>query len=219
MNPKVIITGFPHSGTSFVAEVVYELGFSFGVLKNLKGYNNMNIRGHWEHLGIRDLLWDNLRESEGLTGGMNPCRTELYKHVNDIPREDLKLKVAQIAEAENIQAYKDTYYPILFNYFPQVDRIIWVERGTKATMDSPGRHGMEPHAGNLETMALAKAQWSSLMEQLSQKIPTLPVHYECFENPITFKFTIGTIAAFLGVNLTEEMLERCQGIFIPTSQR
>ena len=57
MNPKVLIGGFPRSGTSFLCNLIVEMGFSPGKMENLKPADKDNPNGYWEYLPIRNLTW------------------------------------------------------------------------------------------------------------------------------------------------------------------
>lgn len=60
---KVIITGNPRSGTSFVCQLVSQMGFNPGSPKNIKPADQYNPGGYWEHIplaSITDLIFQKL---------------------------------------------------------------------------------------------------------------------------------------------------------------
>ena len=56
--PEVLVGGFPNSGTSFLCHLVVQLGKSAGSPENLKGPDSHNRWGYFEHLPIRELVWE-----------------------------------------------------------------------------------------------------------------------------------------------------------------
>lgn len=56
--PEILIGGFPNSGTSFLCHLVVQLGKSPGSSENLKGADSHNRWGYFEHLPIRELVWE-----------------------------------------------------------------------------------------------------------------------------------------------------------------
>ena len=80
----IYVTGYPHTGTSFLSEIVFRFGLSFGNPSNLKGANVMNRHGHFEHLPIRRLIWDNI-EKHGDSETLNPCDPRTYQIEEPIP--------------------------------------------------------------------------------------------------------------------------------------
>lgn len=208
-NPEVIVTGFPHSGTSFITEVVHTMGLAVGSSKNLKGSNAMNRRGHFEHLPIRNIAWKHL------SGKLNPCNAELYDAVHTDPDPEAIQKIKEIAEQDNVQVYKDTFYPVLHKLFPDVRRVVAIDRTLKDIFDSPGKSKMAPHAKNIEALLEGHFYWWQIMDQIALHIPTLYLRYETFKNPKTFEFGIWSLAAFLGIDITREIADQCHQVYAP----
>jgi len=123
---KVLVGGFPNSGTSFLCNLVAEMGYSPGSEKNLKGADEHNRFGYWEHLPLRDLVWG--------TAGFNA-----NQHAGHLPRKPLelrghpnRLKIEHLAREDGVEVYKDVILPLIYTLFPSDAKYITITRDPEA---------------------------------------------------------------------------------------
>jgi len=210
----IYITGFPHTGTSFLAEVVLRFGLNFGDPSNLKGITNtMNRHGHFEHVPIRNLIWDDIEKfNEDET--LNPCDPRTYR-VQD-PNPIIVAQVENIIDREQVQVYKDTFYPILHKYLPPPNLIL-------ATYRDPHQVYLAPIIGNLHDAvcnsgARLKKSMGLWYSTLAKEYPTdivRAVNYDSLFNPDSFRAQMQLISEWLDVRMDEEMFRSCEQAWYP----
>lgn len=106
MLPKIIVTGFANSGTSFMTELVSRMGFSPGSMHFLKRKDRHNRYGYWEHVPMRRLEWqrDSFDERQ-----IPSCPVE--------PDDRIFNDIARLANTDGIEAYKATTLPWTYPWF------------------------------------------------------------------------------------------------------
>jgi hypothetical protein len=172
--PYVLITGFSHSGTSLVCNLVHKLGFSPGSQKNMKGYDpKKRPWGYWEHWPLRVETHTFVagrphRAPDGkCTPGFLPPSV-LRKNVS------VKKHIFKIATGDNVEVYKDLYLPLLWCLFPTNSKYIVIERD---------RNVLWQHWNFLKTREQFDVCWRnyrSLAVQMAEHRPTLFIKYEDF---------------------------------------
>ncbi len=199
----IYITGFPHTGTSFLSEVVYRLGLSFGTITNLKGANQMNRHGHYEHLDIRNLIWGNI-EKHGEAETLNPCDSRTY-HVEK-PKPDIQAQIQDTIEAEGIEAYKDTFYPVIHKYLPPPSLILTTYRSTQEVYLAPIRANMHSAtASSVRTLNQAMGRWYKMLGDEHQEDIIKLVNYDALFKPDSFRKIMGDIAGWLDIEPSEKL--------------
>lgn len=110
---KVLVTGFPGTGTSVVADVLSHGGLQFGCESDLKQRDRHNPYGYFEHMGIRSLTWEPI---EGVFNCFS--LTQLNEVQSAYRRVGIKVdRIKELLEEQDIQCYKDNALPFFFERF------------------------------------------------------------------------------------------------------
>lgn len=202
----VVVTGFPHSGTSYMANLVAEMGFNPGPKDHLKGANRMNRKGHWENLKIRNPIWREVFKREP-----NPFDPNFYHQQPKPIQTKLVQETERYIGEHRIQMYKDTFYPMLHHYLPAPDLVLVVRRDPHDIFESPFRYGME-HARSWPEFQHCHALWWERLYQVresGQWLDGLIINYEGFPSDET----IVEVAEVLHVDPTPELIDRCRNLW------
>ena len=89
---RILVTGFPNSGTSFLCNLFVAMGFHPGSEENLKPADDHNRYGYWEHLPIRKELWPEL--------GNIPSLHIPHEPVD--PRRKVVLEIERLVEEDHV---------------------------------------------------------------------------------------------------------------------
>lgn len=212
---ELIVTGFPHTGTSFLAELCQVLGVNFGTPSSLKGKNSMNRHGHFENRAIQRLV----RKHIGNGKPLNPSNPEVYDCHSDPPDPDTLQEISRIAEGGQITGFKETFYPACYSYFPDIQRLVTIDRNPWNILESPIKSHMPKHAADMESLLPGYVAWWNITSQLIDRIPSLNFRYESFFQPATFQFNVLALASFLGLTPGDIDWERVVQVFDPKVPR
>lgn len=212
----IYITGFPHTGTSFLAEIVLRFGFNFGDPDHLKGANQMNCHGHFEHLLIRDLIWDNI-EKYGENHTLNPCDPRTYQLQE--PDLDIVTQIQALIDSEQVEVYKDTFYPVIHKYLPPPNLILTTYRSPQGVYLAPIRSNMHQAVScSVKYLNQSMSIWYTMLkEQHLDEIIKL-VNYDKLFDPSYFRSVMEAISGWLAIPLTEELFESCQQAWDPLQE-
>jgi len=209
----IYITGFPHTGTSFLAEIVSRFGFSFGDPTHLKDANQMNRHGHFEHLPIRSLIWDNI-EKYGEDETLNPCDPRTYQLQE--PDPGIVTQIQTLIDDERVEAYKDTFYPVIHKYLPPPNLILATYRNPQDVYLAPIRSNMHQAVScSVKHLIQSMGSWYTMLkEQHPDKIIKL-VNYDHLFDRDSFRSIMEAISDWLAIPMTEELFESCQQAWDP----
>lgn len=189
---RVLATGFPNSGTSFLLEFIKEAtGLHAGRESNLKSGDNHNPYGYWEHLPVRALSWsliDDMLDIKGLPGKPLPRNDKV---ASDILRE---------AERDNVRIYKDNALPIVYRSFPDYAKIISIYRHPDSIYPRYYSEFMSEKA-----FRRAWRRYWNLNNLMSNEREVYTVFYEWFGYDTIF--AMKTVCKYLGVPYREELQE------------
>lgn len=205
---KVIITGPPRSGTSFLAGLVVRMGYSPGPTSKLRKADKDNPYGFYENMPLMEIDHNLLKKFGGST--MAPP---------DLPEnwigqcEEEKRRIRKIVRDFGIEVYKGNMLVILANLyaelFPGV-KWIMIHRGEKETIRSIHDSGSPMSSQELTN---TWKRWLEGWENSKVSPNCLTIRYEDFmENP---QRMISTISDYLGVTLTKERFRNCVSFFRP----
>jgi sulfotransferase family protein len=203
---KVIITGSPRAGTSFVAGLVSRLGFNAGPQDWLRPPDSNNPQGYYE---CTPLISISERMLQKLGGD--------FHHPPSLPHDWLVQlaeecrEVCDIVAKGQIEMYKGNRLLILagayHELFPKA-KWVFVHRDVHDTHRS--RFGAPIPLE--EWKALTEARLST-WRRSAPCATALVVEYASFK--LDFEGSLKRLAQHLGVELTESMLLSCRGFFKP----
>jgi len=202
--PKVLIGGHPNSGTSFLCNLVAEMGFSPGSPANLKGADDHNRWGYWEHEPLKEIV----RAAAGVDRGTFWWIDELAGKVVLERGHPATERVRKIAEGDNVEIFKEGYLPLVYRLFPETCKAVVTRRGGRALYE---RRGAKRRGLSMMDFGRALRHYYYLVERM--EIPVLAVRYEDFYS--YFDEEVGRIAAFLDVDVD---CEKLRGLFRPRTQ-
>ena len=188
---KVLVTGFPNSGTSFMMEFcVKATGLNPGSERNLKGPDSHNRYGYWEHLQIRRVAWS-------LFGGGFRVRAipeEPY------PRDEAVASgILEQAEKDGVEIYKDPTLPLTYRSFPEDVKIICISRSPTLLR---GRYYEDLAPGEFTR---SYTRYLLLAHEMAGKRDVLHTAYDFFH--MSFEGLAEMACEFLDVPYREELRE------------
>lgn len=206
---KVIITGLPRSGTSFLTSLVHKMGFSLGPQNWLVGADKYNRYGYFESIPLNRLSDKILKKldsdfHENLPilelGWIEKCSLE-------------KRQIKNVVQNGNIKLMKDNKVIILADLYDELfpnAKWIFIQRDIEETYRS--RFG-DP---------LSFEQWQQITsDRLSIWQSSKPAQKALWFNYEDFKINIDQsierLQAHLGIELTEAQLNDCRELFKPRS--
>lgn len=189
---KVFIVGLPRTGTSFLANLIKEMGFSLGNYDSYIKFEDSDRKGYAEHMRLNSIS-NNILEELGYDYFFNlpespiPYSNSLRKYLNQI---------IKISNEECVEAYKDNKLiavsDVFHTAFPNA-KWVYIRRDINATYKS--RWGNEI---DFDKWAELSSNRESLWRMTSQSKVALNLDYDDFlNNP---KSTISGIAKFLNVD-------------------
>ena len=215
--PKIIVTGFPHSGTSFVAHLLQEMGFSLGTPELLKPGNVMNTLGHFEHMGLRKMLWekcfiDGVNTHED--GLYNPYQRAIYE-MNIEAGPGTVEAVGDVADADNVEVYKDTAWPFLARLLPPPEKVILVKRSPEGVHKAPFVAGLDSKRMERWMVDRAMPWYREQFNIITHEyhMDWMALDYEAFGTK--FEYTVRKLAWFVGARMTDELMAKAAVIWRP----
>lgn len=204
---KVIVTGSPRSGTSFVAGLVHRMGFSLGPKKWLKKGDEHNPYGYFECLPLKKISNKILEELGGDFHHNLPSLESGWTEAF----ESKKSEITRIIEAGGIELYKGNRLLVLADLYDELfpeAKWIFTQRSIKETYRS--RFGEELSFGEWERITNERLRkWESCRPAKQ----ALYVDYQDFKSDA--KKTVSKIQAFLEIELTESQVGSCVDFFLP----
>ncbi len=207
--PSVLIGGFSHTGTSLVCNLVYEMGFSPGLPKKMRGYGETDCEyGHWEHNVMREFTRKFLNEAHGLPrfGAVNKDPGYLSVPAGLSAGGGWREKGRKIAKDHAIEVYKDLSLPYIWKLFPRGSRYIIITRNIKTLWQH-----WTPYLDRYEQLVAGFTQYTKLAEQMGTKRPCLYIQYEDFARDfgaVTLK-----IAKHVGADFDSSAMKRLRGLY------
>jgi len=219
--PKVVVGGYPRSGTSFLCRLVVEMGFWPGSYYNLKMPNNNNKFGYWEHLPLRKVVWENC----GFKDKIIYCKPRTIPHVpvEFEEYEEVVNTLRTIASDDRVEVYKDNALPLIYKVFPDTHKFIVIERNweevhasvlkmerTNLRFLDKSRDGCFwgiPHA-NIET---AVGIYYELTRRMAKCVSCLILRYEDFSED--YDTQVYKIADYLELDASSLYMERLRNSY------
>ena len=195
--PKILVTGFANSGTSFMCELVASMGFSAGT--RLKGGDEHNPFGYWEHLPIRDMVW-------GRVGNFNERR--IPDRPVDPSRWPSAISMMQdAARQDHVEVYKDCTGPWSYPLLASIERVVVITRDVSTLYE---RYYTD---WSFAEFSEVHSKYHDLADDMSFEIPTMMIGYEDFSHDIAL--AIGIVCRFLG----QPYDHRLTSVFRPRERR
>lgn len=165
--PKILVTGFANSGTSFLCELIAAMGYSPGSACYLKGADGHNPYGYWEHLRLRQAVW-------GRVGNFNARRIP-RQPANPMQYMAAPSQIQDIAEQDRVEVYKDCTGPWSYPLLVGLEKVVLIKRGPRVLhrryyAGRSANHFVEAHTAYHDLAA----------KYMGADLPTLWVHYEDF---------------------------------------
>lgn len=197
----IIVTGFSNSGTSFLCNLIHEMGFSVGDKKNLKGADSHNRWGYWEHLHFRTLV-------RSLAGSLKVISVNLESLPMD---ESIARKIALLALYENIEVVKVIFAPMVYRSLPHGAKYVAIKRNPIDVYKSPKRAGFGGYSESYDEFLKGYNRYHVLLDEMCKGVDSITTRYELFK--ADREKETDRIANFLGVTLDEP--ERVYSVFRP----
>lgn len=202
----IIVTGFSNSGTSFLCNLIHEMGFSVGDKKNLKGADSHNRWGYWEHLPIRNLARSIAHPN--LSGGWHVR----WVTSRSLPRdESIARKIALLALYENVEVVKIVFAPMVYRSLPHGAKYVAIKRNPIDVYKSPKRAGFGSYSESYDEFLKGYNRYHVLLDEMCKGVDSITTRYELFK--ADREKETDRIANFLGVTLDEP--ERVYSVFRP----
>lgn len=196
MTLKVLVTGYPNSGTSFLCNLVVELGFSPGKIENLKPADSHNRYGYFENLKLRKFVWNYFD-----LGSFQPWNSEnitkLIPDINEENKNEFHQNISDIIANEEMEVYKDNALPLYFQYFPEDAKYIVIERSPESIYESPKKGGHAPMPVSYDKFLDSYNQYQELCDYMKTHRNVLTIKYEDFNS--NFAEQLNRISGFLKV--------------------
>lgn len=204
---KVIITGEPRSGTSFLSGYISRLGFNLGHKKNIKGPDKNNRHGYFEHRNLMQVSKDILIKLKGDFHWNIPILNEGW--IFDFVKE--RNKIAKIVNKENIEMYKGNRLMVLADMYSHLypdAKWIKIERNIEETYIS--RFGERiPFADYKRITELRSEAW----ERSETSKNALVLNYDMFKSEP--ERTFETIVKHLKIECSDQQRQECIDFFKP----
>jgi hypothetical protein len=203
---KVIVTGSPRSGTSFVTGLIHLMGFSIGPKSWLKKADRYNPYGYFECQPLNRLssaVLMSLGDFHSALPSLEDQWTEAFKAE--------QAQIVRVVESGGVELYKDNLLLVLADLYDELfpdAKWVFVQRDIEATYKSRfGRH-------------LSFSDWQRIVERRSQlwqssnpSKKALYIDYDDFKSDI--KGAVQTIQTFLDIELSKKQLAVCIDFFKP----
>lgn len=187
---KVLVTGFPNSGTSFLMELCTR-ATNLNPGSNLKGPDNHNPYGYWEHLPIRNTAWS-------IFGG--GFRVRAIPHEPYQRDEGVASDILTAARQDNVEIYKDPTLPLIYRSFPGDMKIAVIHRSLRRVYERYYSDRM-----SLSCFSEYHYRYTMLARGMKNDHDVAFVRYESFGS--SFDAQASELCDFLGVPYREELRE------------
>lgn len=207
--PYVLIGGFSHSGTSVVTHLAYELGFSPGHPRHMKGHGRVaNPYGYWENLKVKAVTYDFI-ESAGLPGFKYHCKR--VEHEWGLKSglkatKGWKKKIREVAGANEVEVYKGLELPIVWRIFPEESKYIMISRDS----DVLWQHWKDTLPTKKDMMACWE-HYQKLARQIGEEVSCLYIRYEDFRNDL--RGTVRRVAEHVGRDVEKLDVDKVMGFY------
>ena len=191
---EVLVTGFPNCGTSFLCELVAAMGFDPGSKHWLKGADDHNRYGYWEHLQMRRWSWE-------AAGGKDAVMATLAGAMPEDPlpyHERAAIAIERWAGYDRVEVYKDAILPLVYHSFPAHPCIVTIGRNLKTVYG-----GYFADAMGADAFVTMWARYWSLVQDMAARRDVLQVRYEDFADDT--EEAIRRVCRFVGRDYSDEL--------------
>lgn len=210
---KVIVTGPPRSGTSFLCGLIVRMGFDPGPKSWLKKGDRNNPYGYYECTPLMTI-------DHGLLGkfGGNAMSPPYLPKDWIMLCDNEQKQISEIVQNGGIQVYKGNMLVVLADLYARIfpeAKWIFIKRSQDANVNSlvDSSNTEVPS----EKMRYIRKRWLRSWQQTQISKNCLSVTYEEFmDNP---RGTVKIITEYLEVTLSEEEFSECVKWFKPRSDR
>jgi len=213
--PYILIGGFSHSGTSIVTHLAYELGFSPGHPKHMKGHGRIaNPYGYWENLRVKAVTYDFI-ESTKLPGFKYFCKR--VRHEWGL-KTGLKAsgkwqsRVREVAEENNVEVYKGLELPIVWRMFPEKSKYIIISRNR----DVLWQHWKDTLPTKRDMLDCLN-HYQKLARQIGKERSCLYIQYEDFRNDL--RGIVTRVAKHVGRDVEKLDMDKIMGFYRTDTKR
>ncbi len=172
--PKILITGFPDSGTSFLCNLVSELGFSAGPTHELKRADDHNRWGYWEYRPIYRFIRSILDGPTRFTAEDIPDETGSFPMEPDPA-------IAVVAIRDSVMVYKDCGIPLFYRLFSPDAKIVVIGRNEVDLLASAGLSYLG-YDFTWRALQLAQDKYYDLVSMMSDERDVIGVNYDAFRD-------------------------------------
>ncbi len=193
--PRILITGFPDSGTSFLCNMVNNLGFDAGHSHELKWADEHNQWGYWEYRPIHRFIRSILDGPTRFTAEDIPDETYSFPMEPDPA-------IAVVAIRDSVVVYKDCGIPLFYRLFSPDIKIIVIGRNEVDLLASSGLS----HLGydfTWETLQRAHNKYYDLLSAMAKERDVLGVNYDAFRDD--FYKEAQRVCDFLDVPMKDDL--------------
>ena len=212
-NPmKIIITGPPRSGTSFLAGLVVKMGLSPGPKEWLKEGDKNNPYGYYECMPLMEIDHSLLKKFGG--GVIDP--PDLPENWIELCGKEKK-QIRKIVEGGGIEVYKGNMLIVLADLYAKLfpdAKWIMIYRNEKETARSIRDTGTDLSSQKLID---TRKKWIECWEKTRSSSNCLTIKYEDFFDELDQ--TIKKIVSHLDLSLSEEIMKDCVDFFRPRESR
>jgi len=215
---KVLVTGFPYSGTSFICHLISKMGFSPGPSEELSRASNQGDWDRWENKRMKRCL----RRISSLGFGKAWHIDELVRIRMPKQEDQWGRTLRRYAKENGVEVFKDNYIPLVYRVFlPCNAKCVVTRRDPEHLYRVRGRFRDRLQEANLkiswEDFMRAYNYYYELVGHMAKEIPTLIVGYDDFKQD--FDSELSRITRFLGIGLGKLDKNNLRAVFRPRGER
>jgi len=213
--PYILIGGFSHSGTSIVTHLAYELGFSPGHPKHMKGHGRVaNPYGYWENLEMKGVTYDFIASAVPLHFKYfcKRVKREWGLKTGLKASEGWKRRVCKIAELNDVEVYKGLELPIVWRIFPEESKYIIISRNR----DVLWQHWKDTLPTKKDMLDCLN-HYQKLARQIGKERSCLYIQYEDFRNDL--RGTVVRVAKHVGRDVEKLDMDKIMGFYKTDTKR
>ena len=204
---KVIVTGLPRSGTSFLAGLVARMGYRTGPERWLKPADQNNQFGYYECVPLIHISEKIFRRLNGDFHRNIPVLHRDWTEAFGAEKEEIRKTV----QKGRIELYKGNRLVVLGDLYDDLfpdARWIYIERNVKSTYQS--RFGEDIPFTEWEVITRKRIEaW----QRTRPSRKALNIRYEDFREDM--EHTMERIITHLGIQLSGEQVNKCLSFFQP----